>query len=532
MSGLDFSVIPPEQQALLARLAREMQFYSRHCLRIVTKSGDMVPLELNRAQRYIHYRLERQLQEQGRVRAVILKGRQQGCTTYIQARYFHKTQFKSNLSAFILAHLSESTLKIYSIASKFRAGLPEALKFPLIKDTERAMTIENGSTYTVGTAGSAQIGRGMTVHLFHGSEVAFYENADELSTGLMQAVADVNGTEMIFESTANGPGNFFHSLCMGAVAGKNGFEMIFIPWYWQEEYQDPTPLNEKDLDAKERLYYETYKKDGLTLSHLAWRRRKIAAFEGKEWKFIQEYPFNVEEAFVKAEGRFFDLAKAYAAVGREVGDQPFVPLIVGVDQGRTGDPTKIRRRKGRMIYPIETIPPDQGEERDMRLAGRLAQIIDREGVDKVFIDTTNEHGTLDRLHELGYKTIVKGIHFGEQAIDPTRHRNKRVEMYFNFRDWLDEPDVSLPIDEQRFMTELGSIPTEKETSNSVKYIVGKDEIKKELGFSPDELDATVLTFAYPVKKQAGGARRNVQHQNNGERGRWRSQLSTLQSVQK
>jgi hypothetical protein len=57
------------------------------------------------------------------------------------------------------------------------------------------MVMENGSGYSVGTAGSAQIGREMTVQLFHGSEVAFYENAEQLSTGLMQTVADAPGTE-------------------------------------------------------------------------------------------------------------------------------------------------------------------------------------------------------------------------------------------------------------------------------------------------------------------------------------------------
>lgn len=516
-----------EQMAALKRLAGEYPFYSRTCLKIVDKEGNLKPFILNRAQEYIHFRIEAQKKRIGRVRVVILKGRQQGCTTYVQGRYFHQTQFRNNLSAYILAHQAESTLKIYGIASKFQANLPLAIKFPLIKNTERAMTIENGSSYTVGTAGSAQIGRGMTVHLFHGSEVGFYENADELSVGLMQTVADVNGTEMIFESTANGPGNFFYDLCMGAIAGTNGFELIFIPWYWQEEYMDPLPLSEKELDEKEQRYYEAYKNDGLTLHHLAWRRRKIASFGGKEWKFIQEYPFNPDEAFVRAEGRFFDLAKVYAARGRKPVESSVAPLIVGVDQGRTGDDTKIRRRRGSVLYPIETIPADDGFERDMRLAGRLATIIEREGVDKVFIDTTNEHGALDRLHELGYKKQVKGIHFGEKAIDPQRHRNKRVEMYYGFLEWCDDDTASIPVNEQRFMTEIGAIPEAKESSNSVKYLVSKDEVKKILGWSPDELDATVLTFAYPVKGRAATQMQSVGRSAVAPN---RSRLNTLRGV--
>ncbi|MFA5186886.1 MAG: hypothetical protein WC551_10440 [Patescibacteria group bacterium] len=528
---MEFDNLPASQQNILRRLSVEFPYYAKSCLKIVTKEGEIVPFVLNKAQLYIHSRLEAQKARMGRVRAVILKGRQQGCTTLIQGRYFHRTQFKSNLSAYILAHQAESTLKIFGMAAKFYQNLP-ALKFPLSKDTEKSMVMENGSSYTVGTAGSAQVGRGMTVHLFHGSEVAFYENADELSTGLMQTVADAPGTEMIFESTANGPGNFFYNLVMGAISGKNGFELIFIPWYWQEEYKDAIPLMERELDEKEQKYYEAHKADGLTLHHLAWRRRKIESFGGPEktWKFIQEYPFTPEEAFVRAEGRFFDIAKVYAATGRKTAVSGWQPLIVGVDQGRTGDPTKIRRRIGKVLLPIETIPADDGDQRDMRLAGRLARIIDAEGADMVFIDVTNEHGALDRLHELGYKKQVRGISFGEKAMDPERFRNKRVEMHVEFREWLNDPEAALPAGEQKFLSEVGSIPEEKETSNCVKYLVPKDDIKKDLGWSPDELDATVLTFAYPVKKKVTNAPAPRPQTTKDKKSGWRSPLATVKGV--
>lgn len=519
--------LTPRQQAVLTRLAINLEYYSKHCLKIVDKSGNVIPLVFNKAQQYIHSALEKQRQDTGMVRAVILKGRQEGCTTYIQARFFHKTNFRSNLSAFVLAHQVESTIKIFGMAQRFRRNLPSDLQQPLPKDTERAMVMENGSSYTVGTAGSAQIGRGMTVHLFHGSEVGFYENADELSVGLMQTVADVAGTELIFESTANGPGNFFYELVMGAISGKNGFMLIFIPWYWQDEYRDATPLKENDLDEKEQKYYETYRNDGLTLHHLAWRRRKIASFGGKEWKFMQEYPFNPEEAFVKAEGRFFDLAKVYSSAGREPAkDVRQSPLVIGIDQGRTGDDTSIARRMGKQIFPFEVIPADDGTERDMRLAGRVAKIIEIEKPDLVVFDVTNEHGALDRLHELGYsKRLVKGVHFGEKALDPTRHRNKRVEMHFSFKEWFEDPEVSIPSDQQ-FITEIGAVPVEKESSNNVAYLVSKDDIKKDLGWSPNKLDAAILTFAYQVRKRIQEGAQQIRSSVNSKTG----YQSTLRSL--
>src|SRR5262249_47926570 len=57
-------------------------FAAQH-LHIRTKSGAIAPFVLNRAQRFIHEKLEAQNTGLGKVRALILKGRQQGCSTYI-----------------------------------------------------------------------------------------------------------------------------------------------------------------------------------------------------------------------------------------------------------------------------------------------------------------------------------------------------------------------------------------------------------------------------------------------------------------
>ena len=65
-------------------------FFAGEILRIRTKSGVIEPLVFNRAQQHIHEKLEAQLAGLGRVRALILKGRQQGCSTYVGGRYYHR----------------------------------------------------------------------------------------------------------------------------------------------------------------------------------------------------------------------------------------------------------------------------------------------------------------------------------------------------------------------------------------------------------------------------------------------------------
>ena len=525
--------LTPEQQAMLKRFAKDQTFFAKHCLKITTKDGQKVALIYNRAQSHIHACLERQRAATGKVRAAIIKARQMGCTTYCQSRYFHRTHFTPNLTAFILAHMAQSTQRIFEMTARFIENLPEGMRFPLLKDNRHEIVTAVGSSYAVGTAGSADVGRGLTVQLFHASECAFYENADALSTGLMQAVADVPGTEMIFESTANGPGNFFYDLVMGAVAGKNGYIAIFTPWYWQAEYKVLPGLQESELDKDERNLFELYTLDGLTLEHLAWRRRKIAEYGGKIWKFHQEYPTTIEESFIKAEGRFFNMNHVYRARGKVGKIDRSKPLIIGIDQGRTGDDTVICRRQGNVMLPFEVIPADDGKERDMRLAGRCARIIEAENPDMMFVDTTNEHGAVDRLHELGYRKMVRGIHFGEAALDDQHWRGKRSEMHGEYRTWLEDPEVCIP-DDQEFVSEMGAIPVEKETSNNLKFLVPKDKIIEELGHSPNKLDAAVLTFAYPVRRKLSDEMEAIKPKKTNGVGvtAWRSKLKTLQEVRR
>jgi hypothetical protein len=91
------------------RLRADLEFYSRNCLRIRTKTGEVEPFLFNKAQRHIHDQLEAQRAATGRVRALILKGRQQGCSTYVGGRFYHKASWAKGLRTFILTHEDQAT---------------------------------------------------------------------------------------------------------------------------------------------------------------------------------------------------------------------------------------------------------------------------------------------------------------------------------------------------------------------------------------------------------------------------------------
>ncbi len=78
-----------EDKAILQKLKDNFIHYASKCLKIRTKSGSVEAFTLNRAQLHIHTEIERQKGETGKVRVLILKGRQQGCSTYVGGRFYH-----------------------------------------------------------------------------------------------------------------------------------------------------------------------------------------------------------------------------------------------------------------------------------------------------------------------------------------------------------------------------------------------------------------------------------------------------------
>lgn len=284
------------KRAARQRLREDFPHYARTCLFIRTKEGGINALELNQPQLYIHERLEAQRRETGKVRAVILKGRQQGCSTYTEARYYHKVTNEKGRRAYILTHEDSATTNLFDMAKMYHDNCPDDVRPSTgAANAKELLFDELSSGYKVGTAGSRGTGRGSTIHYFHGSEVAFWPNADTHVAGVLQAVPDLPGTEIILESTSNGPQGVFYEIAMAAQRGEGEYQLIFVPWFWSREYRKKTAPGFA-LNSEEERYKEIH---GLDDEQMAWRRAKIVELGGAH-HFRREYPATVEEAFKAA----------------------------------------------------------------------------------------------------------------------------------------------------------------------------------------------------------------------------------------
>src|SRR5574337_639174 len=212
--------ISEEEMTIRQRLKDDRFHYFKKCLKIRSKSGKIVPFEPNTAQKHIDKKLDEQKSKTGRVRAIILKGRQQGCSTYVGGRFFHKVTHKFGALAFILTHQGDATNGLFEMVNRFYENCPVPVQPNLGACNAKELKFDQlDSGYKVGTAGNKEVGRGSTIQFFHGSEVGFWENAANLIAGIMQAIPDMNDTEVILESTANGTGNYFHKLWQAAERG-------------------------------------------------------------------------------------------------------------------------------------------------------------------------------------------------------------------------------------------------------------------------------------------------------------------------
>lgn len=480
------------------KLTSDLRFFSKYApLKVKHKDPALgvVPFKLNNAQTIIHEAIEKQLNETGKVRAIILKGRQQGASTYVGARFYHKTSRQLANNTFIMTHLAESTANLYAMTQRYHDNLDERLRSPTKTSSKTGMEFEGlDSNYRVATAGSKQSGRSFTVTNFHMSEYAFYPDPMLIKQGALQTVPDAAGTEIIIESTANGMNNDFYTMCMDALIGKGDFELIFVPWFVQEEYRTRTPnkfVPTEDEIKLKQLY-------DLDWSQILWRRNKINNdFSGRPTKFMQEYPCNPYEAFQASEDTLFDIEKVLEARRRKVLDHT-APIVMGVDPAHRGDRAVIAIRQGRelkncIVYDTKEVPMEP-----MDMVSEIIQSIKEFRPQKVFIDKgENGYAIISRLWELGYRDKVIGVDFGMRALRNDIFENKRAEMWVALRDWLDTDEPSIPDDDQ-IQADIMAMPGYLLTTSSKIKLISKQKLKEDFKMSPDIGDAIALTFAFPT----------------------------------
>ena len=131
--------------------------FAKRQLRIITKDASQgyVPFEFNEAQTKIHKAIEKQIKEKGRVRALVLKARQQGISTYTAGRVFWKTFYTPHTRSVVIAHDSATSDALFTMSKNFIDRMSKDFKPELIRSNAKEVKFShNDSGFRLYTAWS------------------------------------------------------------------------------------------------------------------------------------------------------------------------------------------------------------------------------------------------------------------------------------------------------------------------------------------------------------------------------------------
>ena len=325
MDGFQLS---DKQLKKILDIKSDLYRYIDNNLWIRTKSGKLERLVPNKPQKalidYVLYCLELGIP----VRVILLKARQMGLSTIVEAICYWWTSTNKHQTVVIIGHEDTSAKNLYMMFRRYYDNSNPIFKPSVKYNTRSDLTFERyddggnqvglGSVIKTATAKNTSAGRSDTVQFLHASEVGEWENGEELIASLMQTIPDLPNTFIFLESTAKGKGNYFHKEWRNAEKGENNFVPFFFPWWLIDEYEVYDDEDIGTLSEYEEFLISLFKKGFNTFSgdHYAvteeqyipkikFYRRKSKDFASDPTRMYQEYPSVAKEAFVASGANVF-----------------------------------------------------------------------------------------------------------------------------------------------------------------------------------------------------------------------------------
>lgn len=306
------------------------------------RGGDDMLFVLNRPQRRFVERLEEMRLANRPIRLILLKARQWGGSTCSQL-YMAWLQLvhRQGLNSLIIAHQAVGSDEIKDMFDRMIERYPlRLLHEPGEKFNENEKRVEwVGKTRTmfrvparnckikVGTAERPDSCRGGDYSLVHCSEVGIWRKTlgktpEQILRSACSGVLLQPMTMIVYESTANGTGNFFHREYEAARRGQSQFEAMFVSWFEIDQYS--LSLNDEERIALARRLWEGRNAETATNDreqpgkYLWWLWEKGATLDAIAWYISErskysehglmasEYPSDDVEAFVHSGARVFD----------------------------------------------------------------------------------------------------------------------------------------------------------------------------------------------------------------------------------
>lgn len=331
------------EQFVRLRYEHDFPFWAASNVYIKAKGGgEDILFKLNRPQRKLIARFENMRLAGKPIRLVLLKARQWGGSTATQI-YIAWLQLvhKVGLNSLIVGHVKDASTEVkdmfdrmieqYPVRLMYRLGEPYKEDEPKLVGVGKTGNIQRipqrKCKIKIGTAEHPNSARGGDYNCVHLTEVGLWKTTEKMTPAQIVRSACAGMlykpyTMIVYESTANGTGNLFHSEYLAAKNGKSQFEALFVAWYEIEQYMldfDNDTEREKFakwlLDNKDNDYAASDREEsgqylyrlwtmGAPLEAINWyiaERRKYT----EHGDMASEYPSNDVEAFTFSGRRVF-----------------------------------------------------------------------------------------------------------------------------------------------------------------------------------------------------------------------------------
>lgn len=334
-------------QFVRIRIRYDFPFWAATYVYIKRKGGgDDCLFRLTRPQRKFVEKLERKRKAKKPIRFVMVKARQWGGSTTSQI-YMAWLQLvhQVGLNSLIIAHQGTGTdeikdmfdrmIKSYPIDMLYKMGEAYKENEPKLVGVGKSGSIhrvpQRNCKIKIGTAERPDSCRGGDYNLVHLSEVGLWKATDgkkpeDIVRSACSGVLYKPYTMIIYESTANGTGNFFQLEYAAARDGVSQFEPLFVSWFDIEQYSMPFEDEEKKKifaqwinDNKDNENVNSSREEsgkylwylwelGATLEAINWYVLERAKYS-EHALMAAEFPSDDEEAFVHSGVRVFDKYK-------------------------------------------------------------------------------------------------------------------------------------------------------------------------------------------------------------------------------
>jgi hypothetical protein len=322
--------------AVLERLRDvPLRDYAVAALKIVDKNGDVVPLDLagRPGQIKLDAAITRQQDAGLPVRIILVKSRQFGGSTLIQARQFKRAATTPRRKILTVAQKMATAESLFGMSLTMWEHLPDNMRPPMgginapttgtkvmhFGEKIGGVILGINSRMAIGTAEEVGAERGVTYTDLHLTECAHWRDARK-ALDLMPTVPNRAGTSVFLESTANGL-NWFHARFKAAMEGLSEYEPVFVGWWedpdcqrafrtLEEREEFVASVGDSSSSAGAMAEDEPWlvEEFGATPEQLFFRRTAIVdQCDGKIELFRQEYPATWTEAFVGSGRQVFSV---------------------------------------------------------------------------------------------------------------------------------------------------------------------------------------------------------------------------------